>query len=1215
MDWNREQKQAFNDRGQNILVAAAAGSGKTAVMVERIKKIICEDKVPVKKLLIVTFTNAAAAEMKEKIRSALIEERRKALRSEAASGQGSPSYKRFLGRQLDALASADISTFHAFALKVIRRHFYLLDMEPGFRVIDEARATLLQEEAMDDLLETEFQKGDPAFLRFMDAYSSDRNPRQVRALIVRTHRFLSTLPDPGSWMREKGEELCCRKEDFVGSPLWPLLRWEIRKNIALALRFEHRALSLLDTTALTRLHDKLQEEVFRYEEVDALYREDQATDPAALLSQTASLLNASSVSLRSKKQGEEAAAYVKVQDEVRGCRDEAKKIIDSLKKDFLLFPLADQLADLQATAHHVRTLFSLVAAFDARYRQAKKDESAVDFSDIEHSCLKALEYEEVASQYRETFSHIFIDEYQDTSLMEEAIISRISRENNLFMVGDFKQSIYRFRLAAPDIFWDKYERYSEGNIPLSEAIDLNRNYRSKKTVTSYINDIFHHLMDAYDDRARLYPGIDYEGDLLSEPECHVVLTKEGSEEERTEQVSLNEESAGSREEQEELSNMKAMELEALHVAGLIRNNLDRPYWDSKEGSIKKLRLSDMVILMRSVKEAAETFQRVLRRQGIDSLIDYSEGYYDTVEVEVFMNLLAVIDNRFRDKELLSLLHSEIFAFEAEELAAIRVGYRTGSYAEAFLAYPAGGAVNPLAKKCQDAVEQLDKWQALSSTLPLSKFLWRLLLSTGYYIAAGVGSAGEKRQANLRALVHKAADFEKSQPASLHGFVKYVEMLRKKRIKTPEVYCPSGQEAVRIMTIHKSKGLEFPMVIVAGLGRKLQYGSTADRLLINRDIGIGLRFVDSEKKVYRTSFLQKLIARREKEEEIQEEVRILYVALTRAKDFLYLIGTMKDRASWQRKRERPVNGWETYLDMLAPRLDARLIPWDHLTLGAAAEAPLPPKVRSLTHDSGAKLTEEEKQAILAILNYKYPHSFARSLKSKYSVSECNQALALREEGTWSLKDIRQDDGKRSVRQDQGGDLAVPAFARQEHRLTAADRGNIYHTLMEQADFARLATEGEAYLKTLQESLAAKGYYRMEDLETVDPEGILGFVSGPLKDRILKAWQKGRLYKEHPFTLFLPVQEEFLAVQGVIDCFFEEEDGTVLLDYKSGGGKGPQTEEVMIKKYEGQIRLYARALEEAGKGPIKEALLYLFRTKTFCPIDLGPDRPWGWKAQEG
>lgn len=1134
MKWTEKQRQAIETRNSNILVAAAAGSGKTAVLVERIKRLILEDGVPIDRMLVVTFTNAAASEMKEKIRNAIYKEI-----------DENPENGPALREQLNLLGRANISTFHSFALEVIRTFFYSRDIEPNFAICDDSQRTILKEEAMDSLMEDFFEEGTDEFYTFLNKYSSGRNQRKVRNIIDNTYNSLQALPYPWEWLDENIEELKRTPEEFRGSRLEAMIDRLVMETARKLLSLVKTREELLDDYGLDRLADKVHEK--ETEPLTTAFRVYEETGSAESI--RSAILAFQTDRLMPKKEEKDTYAGCKerIQSLGKQARESAAGIRDMLDPE----ELRNSILEINQTVPEADTLRKLLVGFDKRFKTAKAEKNLVDFNDIEHFALSILENEEVCDYYREKFDYIFIDEYQDTNVLQEEIISRVKRENNLFMVGDIKQSIYKFRLAEPEIFQRKYDEYARSED--SVKIDLNQNFRSKSKILEGINGIFEEIMDGYDDDARLYPGVSYNGPYNLEPETVIIDTgdMEGAD--------------------PEIMELKATEMEALQVCRIIRENLGRPFYDHKADVTRPLEKRDIVILMRGVRNYASTFYSVLKDSGIDAFVDDSDGYFDTMEINVFLNLLSIIDNRLQDVPLISALHSEIFGFSAGELGRVRAQFRDGSYAEAFMAYAREGSSRGLREKCAAALSKLTEWKSLSGTMPLGQFLWKLLTDTGYYMQMGTMPGGAQRQANLRVLVDKAEGFTGDRQVSLYGFIRYIETVKAKKVAVGQVKLLGEQDdLVRIMTIHKSKGLEFPMVIVCGMGRNLTYSKNEAGVSLHKDVGLGLTLVNYEEKWLKKTLVQQLIARRVKQEEVQEEKRILYVAMTRAKDILYLVGTTRDGSKFACDDGGYVPGDKSYLDMIGFVRRKTVMPASALEYNLEDNRLKGPVGRDVFDE---KPDPAKRQEIERRLNFLYPYGEPANDKQKYSVSELN----------------RHQDERTEV------PLRKPVFLEEERGFTAAEKGLIYHAVMEYADFSRAEGEGLAYIEEAVSEMVDKEILTQEEAGAVYLPNIAAFFRTAVGKRAADAFRNGALVKEKPFVLKLKRNGEDVLVQGIIDCFFEEEDGFVLVDYKTNwiDRSRPEEEEFgrLRNTYSEQLRIYKEAIEKAKGRPVSAAYLYL------------------------
>ena len=948
--WTPEQAEAITRRGQNLLVAAAAGSGKTAVLVERIKRLILEERCAIDHMLIVTFTNAAASEMKEKIEKAIrkeIDRVAEALADEDAEGSaavrshaeakaeaeagvdgaacgqdgnhaGKQSSARressdasraalqrdlvFLKRQLDLLPNANISTFHAFALEVIRRFFYLIDVEPNFKICDNSRQMILRGQAMDELLEEFFEADDAAFYEFLKSYSGDRNENRFRQMIESTFDTIQSLPEPAEWLREKVEELNPAHgiEAFAESAVMREL-WEDTEA-----RLARAKAQLLKTAEFAALHSL--EGVRELTLADlGMAEELEALAAARDFDGMASRLDGFRLKTLSKKIFAETAdfdesAMADVREMVEQNRAPLKSCAKDLKTAYFYDVFQSIAEDVHAGYPSACFFARALLRYGEIYAEKKREKGLLDFNDIEHNAYEILKDAEAAAFYREKFLHIFVDEYQDSNVIQEALIERLQSGRNLFTVGDIKQSIYMFRLAEPEIFRARYHRYDaltaeRGEESPSLCIDLNRNFRSKTGVLDFINQVFYDAMEDYDARAALYPGDSCAERRSVKPLLYLAQTPWDEDGEADDELKL----------------LRKAEKEALAAVKIIRDHLGRTIYDSKARKERSLEKKDIVILMRGMKNYGDLFYKILTENNLPAYVDDNDGFFDTIEINTFMALLALLDNPKQDIPLLTVLRSEIFDFSVEELTAVRIAQKEGSYYQALVscagentgeACGAAGAEamarsgrfadEALREKCAAALRSLRKWSRLASLLPLDELIWELLLETGFYLAMGAMPSGSRRQANLRALVDKALAYQDSQDGSLYGFMEYIDAVKERKVSMGQVkMVGEDDDTIRIMTIHKSKGLEFPMVLLAGYCRKLNYTTIGKGPAVHKTLGLGFPVVHYRESWYRTSITQNVIRAKIRREEAAEEKRVLYVAMTRAKDFLCLLGIEDD----------------------------------------------------------------------------------------------------------------------------------------------------------------------------------------------------------------------------------------------------------------------------------------------------------------------------------
>ncbi|MDR1573768.1 MAG: helicase-exonuclease AddAB subunit AddA [Clostridiales Family XIII bacterium] len=1223
MNWNTEQKTAIESEKKRILVSAAAGSGKTAVLVARIERLILKERISLSSMLIVTFTNAAAAEMRQKIVNSL---------TNRLAKEDDP----FLRRQLSEVYGAQISTFHAFALAVIREYYFKTGLAPGLRICDEARRNILRNEAADKLFARRFAEDYDAFTDFLRHYAGEKNEENVRKkMLFDVYDAIRVMPHPFKRLREQTALLAKpARELFAGNVAQAILT-EAVNEITKARSLCSEARALLERG-----------EAFAYlplcdadaDGLSALLETAKTTDLQSFLTAVSDFKFAHfSVSDKAEK-----AKYKAIEADVKRLRDMAKRRLRAgVAERYCARSLADYAAEINDTAPYAAYLAGLLTEFDAIFTREKLERGLMDFADAEHYALAILDDEEVAAAYRERFKHIFIDEYQDSNRMQEALIEKITGDNCLFMVGDVKQSIYKFRLAEPELFLRKYKEYGRGDDPERLRLDLSRNYRSKAPVIDAINGVFRRLMTrekteiAYDENAELRKGLSFENEAAWNKEVVLCVVDDASLEAEADdnagdgaENSAPEDAAGDGDEGRlVIQDLQRTEIEALAAVRIVKDELydadgtRRRFFDTKDGEARELSLRDIVILMRGAKNQADVFARVFAENGLPAFTDTGVGYFDTVEIETFMNLLRVIDNRRRDIPLLSVMYTPIFGFSTEELTDIRLAAPRVAYcdalfacagAEPFADFPSLAGPEPFAgfascaesaarvgisarlcEKIRDMLARLEAWRENAAFMPPDEFVWTLLRESGYYTFAGALPGGAQRQANLRALADKALDFRNTHMKGLSGFISYVEHLKKK-VDVGQVRLVGEKEDVlRIMTVHKSKGLEFPVVIVAGLGRRF-VSEPAGAVSVHKDIGLALRFTDPAKGLYKNTLLQNVIERKKAAESYAEEIRILYVAFTRAMDKLILLGTAKGGLAGLKKPGASIDA-RSHLELLAPaalalEADSRVF--------RVCERSVPPRATAQTGRSrgdlrsllasSAECDPETAAKIERRLGFSYPYEKAASMKSKYAVTELTEPSTARTAPPFVA--------------------AVPRFLSGGGRaLGAAERGGILHRALERMDF-RAAREGlshPGFLEAMLNDLAALGVFTPEELAAADIPLLRNFLASDICGR---AAASPELHKETPFVMRKELDGEEVLVQGVIDCWFLENDAVVLLDYKSGSAfaGAPGTREAALRhavsRYRPQLAAYAEAIEGIRGARVSEACLFLLDEGVCLPVEL-------------
>lgn len=1246
MKWTEQQESAINTRGSDILVSAAAGSGKTAVLTERIKQLVINEGISVENMLIVTFSNAAAAEMKEKIIRAL---------KQAADEQ--PEKAARLRSQIRRARTADISTFHKFSMGVIRRYFYMTDIDQNFGICDESRRTVMIEEALEELFEARFEGDEKesrencsslTFEQFLKMYADVRSEEKVKEMIRETYRFIMSMPDPFEWLRQAVEALNYDEEEFRNSAVYKALRGSVVKLMCRAVEIYE---DVCDAVAgLPSIAPKAEEDMQQL--LAAADAAENGTDE-----ELSAALYIGFKTFRASK--DDKADYDEIKEYISSKRDVAKDIIKSIKKEYFSMPLKDSAARVRGTYQAALYLEDLVCDFHERFTQKKRDKNILDFNDIEHYALNILRSGEIAREYKEHFDVIFIDEYQDSSILQETLIQQISRGDNVYMVGDVKQSIYKFRLAEPEIFIDKYNDFRDGARP-GIRIDLNRNFRSKGCIINSVNAVFRNIMNRetcgidYDEDAELKKGGDYEGELDRKTSLHIINT-DVPEEIEGEEID------------EAIFGMQKTELEAHVAAELAAERIGQEIYDQKKDCIRKIEPDDIVILLRGVRGQSEIYAKALKEVGIPAYIEAGEGYFETTEIEVFMNLLKVVDNRRSDLPLLSVLYSPIFGFTIDDLINIRLYNKKISYNEAFTSLaeavqeidgndsssvgdgndPDGephrlpDELKPLAERCLKACEKLDRWRRYARFMPLETFLWRLMQETNYldYVTALPG--GDRRAANLRSLVDRAVDFSASQAKGLFAFLRYVEAMNDGSVQIGQsLQADSGERMTRIMTIHKSKGLEFPVVILAGLGKRFNRDRSTSRVIMHKDLGIAMQYSDPDRHCMSETISQRVIAEQKENERIAEEMRILYVAMTRPMDELVMVGSLKDLDKQMEKYYTGVRGGvydaSCYLDWIVPYcaeggVDVVLHDRSAMSAAAAGEEEDASALMEEMRAGFPSFRDENGLAskLYERFSYEYPFAGDVNSKSKFAVSELNRVL----------RGIKTEDFRRSVKiaaadgessdgaySDVYGDIyqykmnlsenedrtemsdyAVPKFMKGETAISAAARGTLVHKVLELISFEKPLDQNE--IKEFVLGLPEAGYMTESEAEAVDCRKIAAFFSSETGRRACSAqW----LRKEWPFTL-RKKKEEILAmaasdeirenmqdladevlIQGIIDCCFRDEQGIVIVDYKTDwvDRKNKAAAVARIREeYRRQLELYAEVVERALGERVSMKLLFL------------------------
>ena len=1252
VSWTTEQQQVIDLRNRNILVSAAAGSGKTAVLVERIVKIITDKNHPVDidHLLIVTFTNAAAAEMRERIGNAI----EKALDEQ-------PGDEHLL-RQLTLIHNAQITTIDSFCLYVVRNHFHEINLEPNFRIGDEGELKLLREDVLGRVLEQNYEEPSEAFSDFVEGYASGRTDAALNEMILQLYEFSRSYPWPEKWLDSfvGAYRIETREELDRAEWLAPLT-----ENICFVLKdceqLLKQALAITQQDDGPDMYEKaVQSDLEKYEGLAGL---------TSFCELSEALSNIKYDRLASSRGFEGDPDKLEL---VKSLREQAKDVVKKLCKQYFFCSPEMMIEQLERTEPMLEEVVRLTKQFADEFAAAKRRKNLVDFHDVEHFALQILVDEETekakktAEEFRDTFEEIMIDEYQDSNEVQETLLRSISREergeNNIFMVGDVKQSIYRFRLARPELFMKKYDSYSLEE-STTQRIDLHKNFRSREEVLTCTNDIFYKIMARslgnveYDAEAALYPGASYPVSADFIPE---ILLADSNDE-------LLEDT--------ELTDKKT--LEAKIVAEEIKHLMKtQPVTDKAAGTLRAAHYSDIVILLRSLSGWADSLVEVLNENGIPAHTVSSTGYFSTVEVQTVLSMLRLLDNPRQDIPMAAVLRSPMAGLTDEELAVLRLEDGSVPFHEAVLElaeglYEEGGQIEISnseedQKQGRNADEKTENHIEITAHRKLLKFYKKykqlrqlvpdtpihelieiILRETGYghYVAAM--PAGNRRTANLNMLLEKAAAYEKTSYKGLFHFVRYIDELQKYDVDFGEAdMVGENEDVVRIMSIHKSKGLEFPIVIVSGMGKNFNKQDTRSKMVLHPELGIGLDYMDGKLRIKSPTIAKKAIAKQIDLENLGEELRVLYVALTRAKEKLILTGTLKDaaeklefyrqQANLSKAAARPLSyltreGASGYLDWILPAVLSYGDKYP-VRIVEAAELVLDEVENQLEQNENLTERIEEIEAadpqlvgqLKQRFSQRYPYQVDILRKNKYSVSELKHR-AMRERF-----EAEQEETVPAFLEEPVTPT-IPLFIQREESVEqetanrGALRGTAVHRVMECYDFA-----SEKSVHEQMEAMEKEEKITADMRALVKEQIVADFVSSETGKRMALAQQAGALYREKPFVMGFTEEElenygfgvgsntdsceniyektdsdqekeeqkkvrheeDLTLIQGIIDVFWIEKDGIVLLDYKTD--RVQQAKE-LIDRYETQLKLYADALERvfaARKLKVKEILIYSF-----------------------
>ena len=1199
MEWTKEQKQAIEEKGSNILVAAAAGSGKTAVLVERIIKKVLKDGIDIDKLLVVTFTNAAAAEMRERVLDAIYKKL-----------DDNPNSEKLL-RQITLLNKASICTIDSFCLDVVRNNFYELEnLSPNFRIADTTEIELLKQEVIEDLFERKYEEENEDFTKLIHTYTSYKDDTPLKDLILKIYNYIQSNPFPEKWLREKIEMFNIEKyleQDFSKTIWGNILLEEIKEDLTDGITSLESARKLLyDNKDLEGYLKIIEHDIDMLNNLKANLNN---WDNAYEINKVLEFIKWSGKRIDSKEK-----------EEAKNIRDSVKdnlKVLDNI----LVCDSKTANRDIFDMYNILLKLENIILEFGEEFSKRKRDKNIVDFQDVEHFALKILIKEQegkikdtlVAKKYQEKYEEIAIDEYQDSNLVQEYILNSVSRKNNIFMVGDVKQSIYKFRQAMPELFISKYKTYKNKENKKEEdnlKIQLFKNFRSRENILYFTNLIFQDIMSDslgdinYNEDEYLNLGADYkESKENLNTEIDIIDLLEDEEENLKESYKENEENS-------EDERIEDVELEARFVANKIKELIDNKFqvWDRKKEKYRDISYKDIVILLRSTSNIASVYEQELLNLDLPVFSDSSQEYLESIEIETIMNLLKIIDNPMQDIPLVSVMRSYIGKFTDNDLVKIRLSDKFDNF-YICMEKALVDVDSELKEKIKSFFDKLDMWRKEQEYLSLDELIWKIYWDTGYYNYCGLMPNGVLRQANLKMLFQKAKEYESSNFKGLYNFINFID-----KIKTSSGDMGSAKligendDVVRIMSIHKSKGLEFPVVFLSSTGKQFNFNDLKEDVLLHQDMGIGAKYIDYDMQIKYDTLSKRAIKDKILTETLSEEMRILYVALTRAKEKLFITGISKDIKKELEKIDANIERYEKQDNKINPILIKKCkkyLEWilyvyqyeknsckDKIDINIYKKKELLTKFKKVDNEEIDVFNELEEKSkeykndfsdIKKILEYKYKNILDTTIPTKTSVT--------------ALKDLSNKNNNVKIEEKEEQkeiSFKEPNFLKngKEEKITASKKGSLIHLCLQKLDIN--IDYDLAKITNLLDELEMKKIITSKEKEAINANKILEFTKSKIWEELKTA---KKIEKEKPFYINIKAKDiynketdENILVQGIIDLYYIDKDNNInLVDYKTDYIENGNEIE-LVNRYKEQLYLYKKALEEVYKKEVKNTYIY-------------------------
>ena len=1204
--WTEEQKQAIYEKDSNILVAAAAGSGKTAVLVERIINKIINENIDIDKLLVVTFTNAAASEMRERVLNAIY----KKIDEEPENEK--------LQRQVTLLNKASICTIDSFCLDVVRNNFFEIDIAPNFRIGDTTEIEILKQDVLEDLFEEKYEAEDKYFTKLINTYTSYKDDTPLKELILKIYTYIQSNPFPEKWLDEKIEmfNLSDKLEEDFSNTIWGKLLLKQVKEIVedSELKLEAERQNLAKYSELEKYFLIINDDI---EQLQMLKMNLDSWDKAYEIASN----------IKFKTWVTDKKITLEAKDIAKSARDVVKANLKKVTEKILIFNSQEANEDINDMYDVLKKLENIILEFGKKFEKRKKDKNIVDFSDVEHFALKILLNEdgtpsEIAKKYQEKYQEIAIDEYQDSNLVQEYILTSISKGNNIFMVGDVKQSIYKFRQARPDLFLEKYKTYqTKANKGAEDdlKIQLFKNFRSRKEVLDFSNQIFANIMSEelgelnYTEEEYLNLGANYEDtkqDLKAEID---ILLTDDNEDLTTEQKASatgtsnwKETSETEDDEAEETERVENIELEAKFVANRIKQLIENKFqvYDAKKQEKRDIKYKDIVVLLRSTKEPAPIFEKEILNLGMPVFSDSSAEYLESIEIQTIMSLLKIIDNPFQEIPLVAVMRSMIGGFSDNELVEIRLSDKYDNFYNTILKAKQTVGTN-LRAKIDRFLNNLEMWRKEQEYLSLDELIWKIYNDTGYYNYVGLMTNGELRQANLKMLFERAKQCESISFKGLFNFINYIE-----KVKTSSKDMDSAKiigendDVIRIMSIHKSKGLEFPVVFLSGTGKQFNMQDLNNKILLHPDIGIGVKYIDYDRQIEYDTLSKQAMRNQIMLETLSEEMRVLYVALTRAKEKLIITGyTTEDKQKglhemhdkYSELNSILLKKCKTYLEWIELVYKYNQDIMEKLAIihvyskneilkscDTKKEEIQNTTEQILNKLSEVKRDEHEEKNIRNLLEYTYKFNESTVIPTKTSVTEI-KSMSKQEkikEGNNDFNDV---------------EVPTPKFlaSDEEISITNAEKGTLIHLCMQKLDLTKkMYTYND--VKDLVAKLEIQKIITQKQAEAININKVYQFTKSSIWDEMTHAHL---VQREKAFYISVPAKEiyheeieENILVQGVIDLFYiNAQNELVLVDFKTDYVED-RNEQVLVDKYDVQLKLYKRALEDALHRKVNKVYIY-------------------------